>query len=80
MGDTEKMTGTKRQLHPGANEALREVVQLTEELRAIDESRAEIRRQRAAAIDRALSLGHTLASIGDGLGRTNQRVDQMRKV
>jgi hypothetical protein len=80
MSHTEKMTGTKRQLQPGADEALQEVVDETAELRAIDELRAATIQRRAAAIGRALSLGHTLSSIGDGLGVSNQRVDQMRKV
>lgn len=80
MSHTEKMTGTKRQLLAGADDALHEVVELTAELRAIDELRAAAIQRRAEAIGRALSLGHTLSSIGNGLGVSNQRVDQMRKV
>lgn len=63
---------------PGLEEALSQVVEIDAELKAWEAHRRELIDQRAEAIRRALSLGGTLARIGELLGVTAVRARQMR--
>ncbi len=69
----------KRQAQPGAEEALQRVVAHHEAMRTAEDQRKEEAAKRAAAIEDALTLGLTLAGIGERLGVSVQRVAQMKK-
>lgn len=69
----------KRQVKPGAEEALQRVVQHHEAMRHAEEQRNAEATERAQAIKDALALGLTLSGIGKRLGVSSQRVAQMKE-
>lgn len=63
---------------PGYDEAMERVRAVHGEIRALDVRRRELIEERTEAIRHALSLGATLAKIGEALGVTAVRARQMR--